>query len=314
MSSWIALRTAIHDLDLDEAAWVEALFGEGQGLLDTGLGLFAYTYRVEPGSKIRLGSVAGRQTAPDFWGALFRWGGENQSALARIYRTGASSLGDWMGSATRGGVALSQFRVGCEPYGVGDLFTIVGHDSAGFGVFLTLPLRLTRSARAPTERRAFEHLAAELAATARLREHRRRRHEARLSASEEWVAGRVLAGAADKAIAHELGVSLSTVSTFICRVRSKLGCRPGEEAILLSGRARPETLRRRLALFERLTASECDVASELLVGASYAEIAQRRSVSIRTVASQCAAIFRKCGVSGRRELASILLSQGSSGK
>ena len=55
-----------------------------------------------------------------------------------------------------------------------------------------------------------------------------------------------------------------------------------------------------------ISAHECDVACELLLGASYAEIAKWRGVSVQTVASQCAAVFRECGVSGRRELATVL--------
>ncbi|HVZ32400.1 MAG TPA: LuxR C-terminal-related transcriptional regulator, partial [Polyangiaceae bacterium] len=154
-------------------------------------------------------------------------------------------------------------------------------------------------------RRALERLAVELAVAARLREHRRRAHAVRLSAAETRVVRLVLEGAPDKHIAAELGITQSTVSTFLRRVRGKLGCRPGEELLLL--RAPAPSLERRLELFGSLTNGECDVASELLVGASYAEIAKRRGVSLQTVASQCAAVFRKCGVSGRRELAVALL-------
>jgi DNA-binding NarL/FixJ family response regulator len=308
MTSWVALRAAVHDLDLDEPAWIDTLFDESRGLLDTGLGLFAYSYRIDAGSTIRLGSVAGRETAPDVWRALFAWGAENQSTLARIYQSGAGSLDDWVQAAGRASAALSEFRVGFEPHGVGDVFTVVGHDSAGVGVFLTVP-RDRRAAPMPKQRRTFERLAVELGVAVRLREHRRRAHVARLSACEQQVARHLSEGASDKAIALELGVSLSTVSTFTRRVRRKLGCRPGEELLLLAARAQPASIQRRLALFERLTPAECDVASELLVGLPYADIAARRGVSVRTVASQCAAIFRKCGVSGRRELASTLLSR-----
>jgi DNA-binding NarL/FixJ family response regulator len=256
--------------------------------------------------------VAGPETAPDVWRALFAWGAENQRALARIYRTGAGSLEAWRQGAARAGVALPEFVSELEPHGVRDVFTIVGHDAAGSGVFLTAPQPRRRPAQALRERRAFEHLAAELAAALRLREHRRRRQTARLSAREEQVARCLLEGASDKSIALELGVAVSTVSTFTRRVRSKLGCRPGEELLVLASPA--GNVRRRLALFERLTASECEVAAELLVGLSHVDIAQRRGVSVRTVASQCAAVFRKCAVSGRRELGSLLLSEQTSGK
>jgi len=318
MTSWINLRAAIHALELDESAWIDGLFDESRRLFDAGRGLFAYSYRVDRGSTIRLGSVAGIDTAPAFWRALFRWGASNQRSLARIYQTGAGSLEHWMRSGRRARAALSEFEVGLERCGPNDLFTIVGHmgrqprtsgwpgDATGFGVFLTLPRARREPAPTAKQRRAFEHLAAELAVAARLREHQRQRHVARLSAAEQQVARRLVEGAPDKAIALDLGVSLSTVSTFARRVRSKLGCRPGEELLLLAGPARRCNVERRLELFERLTASECDVAAELLVGASYAEIADRRGVSIRTVASQCAAVFRKCSVSGRRELVATL--------
>jgi DNA-binding NarL/FixJ family response regulator len=312
--SWLALRSALHDLDLEESMWVDALFAEGRGLLDAGLGLFVYSYRVAAGTTIQLGSVAGSETAPGVWRALFAWGAEHQRSLARIYRTGAGSFEAWRQRAGRDGVALSDLPSEFERHGVGDVFTIVGHDAAGFGVFLTVPRPPRRLAQGTQERRAFERLAAELAAALRLRDHRRRGQAARLSAREAQVARYLLEGASDKSIALELGVAVSTVSTFTRRVRSKLGCRPGEELLALAAPARLGNVHRRLDLFERLTPSECEVASELLVGRSHADIAQRRGVSVRTVASQCAAVFRKCGVSGRRELASLLLAEQRSGK
>jgi DNA-binding CsgD family transcriptional regulator len=192
-----------------------------------------------------------------------------------------------------------------ESHGVADVLTVVGHDPNGFGLFVTAPRARTVSDSSTVVRRALERLAVELAMAAGLREHRSRARAARLSAAEEQVVRLLLEGATDKHIAGELGVTTSTVSTFMRRVRRKLGCRPGEELLLLHAPA--PSLRRRLELFDRLTYSECDVACELLVGASYAEIAKRRGVSVQTVASQCAAVFRKCGVSGRRELATVLL-------
>ncbi len=87
--------------------WVDALFAEGRGLLDAGLGLFAYSYRVAGRATIQLGSVAGPDTAPDVWRALFAWGADNQRVLAPIYRTGAGSLEAWRLRAGQAGVALS---------------------------------------------------------------------------------------------------------------------------------------------------------------------------------------------------------------
>jgi DNA-binding CsgD family transcriptional regulator len=313
MESWTSLRTAVHAIDLEEGTWVDALFAEARGLLDEGRGLFVYSYRIGSTPTIRLGSLAGRETAPAFWQALGEWGAENQRSLARIYATGAGSLADAQCSARRLGIELTDHRAKFEAQSVADVFTIVGHDAGGFGLFLTVPRARCSSERAPKHRLAVERLSVELAAILRLREHRRRTQLARLSAAEARVARRIVEGASDKAIALELQVSLSTVSTFARRVRNKLGCRSGEEALVLSSAGSLAEVTRRLELFARLTVGECDVASELLVGSSYAEIAARRGVSVRTVASQCAAVFRKCGVSGRRALAAKLLG-GTSGK
>jgi DNA-binding NarL/FixJ family response regulator len=188
---------------------------------------------------------------------------------------------------------------------VRDLLTLVGHHERGGGIFVTLPQARDISLGS-RQRHELERLSFELLAATRLREYRRTTWFARLSASEELVMRLLVAGASDKTIADELGVGLSTVSTFARRARSKLGCAAGGEALALYSPS-PRRPRRWLELFERLTPAECDVASALLVGSSSSDIAERRSVSARTVAAQCATIFRKCGVSGRRELAATLL-------
>ena len=110
-------------------------------------------------------------------------------------------------------------------------------------------------------------------------------------------------GASDKEIAVALGVTLSTVSSFARRARSKLGCPPGAEALL----AATAGAEQRRELFARLTAAECDVAAHLLLGRSHADIARRRGSSLRTIAAQCSLIFRKCGVAGQRALAAAML-------
>ncbi len=53
------------------------------------------------------------------------------------------------------------------------------------------------------------------------------------------------------------------------------------------------------AIWDRLTAAECEVAHLIAAGLSNAEIARRRGVSPRTVANQAARIFRKLGVASR---------------
>jgi len=283
-----------------------AVHAECRELFDEGLGAFVYAYRFGQSPAIHLTHLAGCETAPDFWRTLESWGAANAGALARSYRTGPGSLRDIERAAVRAGAALSDARVAFESHGVADVLTVVGHDPSGFGLFITAPRARAIAEPGRDQRRALERLAAELGVAMRLREHRRRARHARLSAAEAQVVRLLIEGAPDKHIAAELDVTLSTVSTFLRRVRRKLGCRPGQELLVLCQPSVP-ALRRRLELFERLTSAECDVASELLVGASYADIAARRGVSVQTVASQCAAVFRKCGVSGRRELSAALL-------
>jgi two-component system response regulator DctR len=306
MASWAALRAALHDLERDDPTWVDAVQVECRALFDEGLGTFVYAYRFDRSPAIRLTRLAGLETAPDFWRTLEAWGAANAGALARSYRTGSGSLAHAERAAVRARAALSDARPAFEGHGVQDVFTLVGHDPDGFGLFVTAPRARAIAEPGRAQRRALERLAAELVVAVRLREHRRRARHARLSAAEAQVVRLLIDGAPDKQIAAALDVSLSTVSTFLRRVRCKLGCRPGQELLVLRAPRAP-SLRQRLQLFNRLTNTECEVASELLVGASYADIAARRGVSVQTVASQCAAVFRKCGVSGRRELAAALL-------
>jgi hypothetical protein len=67
-----SLRAAVHTLDLDETAWIGALFAAGRPLLDEGGGLFVYAYRVHVGGAISLGHVEGVETAPRVWRAFCR--------------------------------------------------------------------------------------------------------------------------------------------------------------------------------------------------------------------------------------------------
>jgi DNA-binding NarL/FixJ family response regulator len=299
MASWHSLRSAAAALELAEPEWIATLFTEARDVLDDGGGLFAYAYRVDARGALGLTSLAGEHTASKAWATLFGWGAKYASSLAPHYATGAGAVG--LASSPRR-AELRELGARLEPQRVGELFTLVAHDARGFGVFLTAPrARAVRLAR--DERRALAHLAAELAATVRFREARRSSELARLSASELSVARLLQAGASDKAIAAELAVGLSSVSTFAQRLRRKLACGHGAEALALAAHVEPE---RRLALFARLSASECDIAAELVSGGSYASIARRRRTSERTVAAQCASIFRKCGASGRRALAAAM--------
>jgi DNA-binding NarL/FixJ family response regulator len=58
--------------------------------------------------------------------------------------------------------------------------------------------------------------------------------------------------------------------------------------------------------FDALTSIERDLVLAVLTGASNQDVATRRGVSVRTVGNQVAKIFRKLGVSSRRELAAKL--------
>jgi DNA-binding NarL/FixJ family response regulator len=59
----------------------------------------------------------------------------------------------------------------------------------------------------------------------------------------------------------------------------------------------------------RLSPCESEVCELLLEGRSHAEIAGKRGTSVRTVANQLAAAFRKMGVSGRLELLTRLAGE-----
>lgn len=298
----------MHALELEEQAWVHALFEEGRALFDEGQGFFVYSYRIGRSPVIRLEALAGERTAPAIWQSLSRWGSNHAGALARIYSTRA-------GGTAAGPVALRRpiraLFASLESHAITDLLTIVAHDADGFGVFLTAP-RLRKVNLTGAALRSHERLAVDLSAALRLRDARHKAELTRLSAREQVVMRLLANGASDKDIAVTLGVGLSTVSTFARRARNKLGCRPGGEALLL---ARANTAPKRGELFARLTPSECDVAADLLVGRTYAEIALRRESSQRTVAAQCAAIFRKCGATGQRALAAAMLGDmDTSGK
>lgn len=307
-----SLREVLHALELDEPAWIGALFEHGRALFDEGQGLFVYSYRVGAGPSLRLGALAGEHTAHGVWQTLAAWGEEHARALALSYATRVSGLD---GQPTALGAPLSELRARFEPHAVADLFTLLVHEPDGFGVFFTAPL--ARAVRLDVRaRRSLERLAAELGAGLRLREARQRARRLadlrRLSASELEVTRLLARGASDKEIALELGVSLSTVSTFVGRARHKLGGPPGTVALLASA---TDDEQRRGGLFARLTAAERDVAAHLVLGRSHAEIAARRGTSTRTVAAQCALIFAKCGVAGRRALAAALLGgREASGK
>lgn len=292
---------AVHALELDEHGWIEALFAEGRELFDAGEGLFVYSYRAGVQPALQLAALAGEHTAPSTWAALEGWGSANASVLARSYVSCAGGL-ELRSAALRG--PLRDLRARFEHAGVVDLLTIQAHDARGFGVFLSAP-RHRPVVLDERNRRALDRVVVELGAALRLREARRVQDLRRLTVSEREVITLIAHGASDKEIARALGIGLSTVSTFAHRARTKLGCHPGGEALVA---LTPAARARRSELFARLTPAECDVAADLVLGKSYAEIALRRGSAVRTVAAQCASIFRKCAVTGQRALAAALVA------
>jgi DNA-binding CsgD family transcriptional regulator len=70
----------------------------------------------------------------------------------------------------------------------------------------------------------------------------------------------------------------------------------------IAGTARPDA-----ALEPRLTRAEYRVARLIVEGKSHRELAAARGTSVRTIANQIGAVFRKLGVSGRFELLALAL-------
>jgi DNA-binding NarL/FixJ family response regulator len=144
-----------------------------------------------------------------------------------------------------------------------------------------------------------------------------------LNARERHVIERILLGARNKTIASELGVSSAHISGLSQRALQKLGVRSAADLTNVL-RARSSLVFGELAVgneplvalgyrdqtaeaLSSLTSAERQVARAVLEGRSQREIAVTRGVSERTVASQVASIYRKIGVSGRRELTAKLV-------
>ena len=141
------------------------------------------------------------------------------------------------------------------------------------------------------------------------------------------IVERVLEGECPKALAAELGLTVSALSGRCANVLLAMGingCVSRAPAILVmavfaarcvaAGQAQMVRLADGLdrwlieapnpvtCLRERLSPSEYEVASLAIDGKTHSEIALARRTSQRTVANQLASIFQKCGVSGRADL------------
>lgn len=79
-----------------------------------------------------------------------------------------------------------------------------------------------------------------------------------------------------------------------------------EERFCVVSASRPD-----LRLPATLSVAEATVLRSLLAGESYAQISGARDTSLRTVANQLAAAFRKLGVSGRRATIERLIQQSA---
>jgi DNA-binding CsgD family transcriptional regulator len=153
--------------------------------------------------------------------------------------------------------------------------------------------------------------------------------QSRLSRSRIGVFERVLLEASQNAVALECGVAPSTVALASRRCLQAMGltCRAFAVPLLLvmaahAANGRGGQTRARLAaeleaapgcrvisverpdaeLLAFLSPAEASVAKLLVEGLTYAEIADVRATSLRTVANQITATFRRLGVSGRLEL------------
>lgn len=316
MSSLENLLLVAHELDAPQATWLDELCRAGAELLDEGAGFLAHAYSVRGGGSGGFGNIAGNTPALELLSGLEAWSTKNRAPLTSIIGTGVGGLADAQRATKSRGFSLSPLYEFFEARGIRDLMTIMAHCPTGHGLALISP-RNALSGSNTRDERLHRRLAAQLEVAVRLRTRRQLQQSHALSRRQGVVLRMLLAGASDKEIASKLGIGLSTVSTYARRLRAALGCVSGGEAILSACTDHPQAILRRVMLLERLTPSEQDIVCRVFDGASNDEIAAARGTSGRTIANQCAAIFRKCGVRGRRELAAALLgaeTRGASGK
>jgi DNA-binding NarL/FixJ family response regulator len=159
-----------------------------------------------------------------------------------------------------------------------------------------------------------------------------------LDARSVQVLERLLLGVSQKVCAAELGLSTSSVTTIARRGLSTIGiqCTPSRVPLLVVVLARaarvsepfpmpivrtsnsgelsmanacllPKTL-----FASALSGAELVVTALLAQGFTYAEIAQRRGTSVRTVANQITSVFHRMRVSGRIQLLAAIAQSLSS--
>jgi DNA-binding NarL/FixJ family response regulator len=146
-----------------------------------------------------------------------------------------------------------------------------------------------------------------------------RSNRRRLSPRERLVFELASSGEAMKAIAYVIGVTDATAKSYFASARTTTGFQSRQELIFWANRvtsgvasisrvdaqwilsAPPPTV-----AADRLSEAEVAVITQAASGLSNADIAARRHVSVRTVANQLGAAFRKLGVGSRFELGSLL--------
>jgi len=145
----------------------------------------------------------------------------------------------------------------------------------------------------------------------------------RLTPREAQVVCYASLGHANKLIAYELGIELSTVATHLAAAQVKLGATsrlalielvrtlreqaPGRgdaHAFQVGGETFAVTSRR-LETWEGLSSAQTEIANCLMRGMSNVEIAEARGTSVQTVANQITALYRRLGVNSRSELAGL---------
>lgn len=141
----------------------------------------------------------------------------------------------------------------------------------------------------------------------------------RLDPAELRVITAMLGDEPVKALADELGISEATFSRRATSALRKLGVRSRGELILVVGAVATlgiapsgETFAfvwdlQHLLAARGLTPAESALVPLLVTGCSDARIAAARGTAPRTIANQCASIYRKLGVSTRHELAVAVL-------
>lgn len=215
-----------------------------------------HTYAVERDGSSRPGPVSGDRSAHALWDAIEAWGATNRATIASIIGTGG--FDGVVKIAKERNLPLLPPYEAFEAHGIRDLVTIFAHSPTGYGLALISPRR-HRAFSMARDGDLGSRLAGQLHVAARLRARRRFQQTRVLSRRQDVVLRRLLSGASDKEIASEFAIGLSTVSTYVRRLREALGGRDGARAILAARTDSVDIARGRIVLLGQLTPSEQDI-------------------------------------------------------